>query len=536
MQPLFTSPNSETEAGDTEACDKSERGSRQLQSQAQSQAQGVRLPLQSVVAGLPAALKGRARQVDLGTAEISIPIDKVLTQLSLGSVKITFGELRRAAPTLFSSEDDQDRTLVALPLAQILPQLNPALLFRRQSQKVVEVPEEIRSPFGETGGQALIFSVGPGETPAATPERAVTPVPSSAAPTLSLPAVAADPTPAAAPLPTVPNVPISVSPKPVSSSANSPEVTSMSTPQAVPPAVEPVPDKTPSGAGLATVKLPLAAVSQSWPESLRLEIAQLQLADLALALPVEVLKASLQRGKAFYTWKTLRGWFSPVLAPYVSVHDAASLELPLSVVAPLFISRQRDLAQSKQKVAIDETIPNLFFGFPQAEAAAPAGKPPGTASCAVARPVDTNYYSLGDGCEASAPAPNAVKPAGPSGTAFVTKCATPNEIVSRAASLSGVSGALVALPDGLMVASKLSSDLNGDTLAAFLPQIFGKVNQCTKELRMGELNNLNFTVGNVPWKIFRVNAIFFAAFGRSGQPLPTAELAALASELDHKKQ
>ena len=90
------------------------------------------------------------------------------------------------------------------------------------------------------------------------------------------------------------------------------------------------------------------------------------------------------------------------------------------------------------------------------------------------------------------------------------------------------------LLDGLMVASRLSPDLNGDTLAAFLPQIFSKISQCTKELRMGELNNVNFTVGNVPWKIFRVNAIFFAAFGRAGEPLPTAQLAALASELDHR--
>jgi hypothetical protein len=53
---------------------------------------------------------------------------------------------------------------------------------------------------------------------------------------------------------------------------------------------------------------------------------------------------------------------------------------------------------------------------------------------------------------------------------------------------------------------------------------------------MGELNNLNFTVGNVPWKIFRVNAIFFAVFGRPAQPLPTAQLAALAAELDRKNK
>ena len=120
------------------------------------------------------------------------------------------------------------------------------------------------------------------------------------------------------------------------------------------------------------------------------------------------------------------------------------------------------------------------------------------------------------------------------GTQFVARYATPNEVVSKAASLDGVAGALIALPDGLMVASRLPAEINGDTLAAFLPQIFGKVSQCTKELRMGDLNNLNFTVGNIPWKIFRVNAIFFAAFGRAAEALPTAQLSALAGELDHK--
>jgi len=85
-----------------------------------------------------------------------------------------------------------------------------------------------------------------------------------------------------------------------------------------------------------------------------------------------------------------------------------------------------------------------------------------------------------------------------------------------------------------MVASRLAPEVNGDTLAAFLPQIFAKISQCTRELRMGELNNVNFTVGNIPWKIFRVNAIFFAAFGSAREPLPTAQLAALAAELDHK--
>ena len=51
---------------------------------------------------------------------------------------------------------------------------------------------------------------------------------------------------------------------------------------------------------------------------------------------------------------------------------------------------------------------------------------------------------------------------------------------------------------------------------------------------MGELNDLHFTMDNVPWQIFRVQSVFFAAFGREGKTLPTAELAALAADLEHR--
>lgn len=120
-------------------------------------------------------------------------------------------------------------------------------------------------------------------------------------------------------------------------------------------------------------------------------------------------------------------------------------------------------------------------------------------------------------------------------TTFLSRCITPKEAVEQAVNLPGVVGALAALPDGLMVASQLPANLNAETLAAFLPHIFSKTSQCTKELRMGDLNNLHFTVGNVPWKIHRVNALFFAVFGQAGQPLPSAQLAALAADLDRKK-
>jgi hypothetical protein len=52
---------------------------------------------------------------------------------------------------------------------------------------------------------------------------------------------------------------------------------------------------------------------------------------------------------------------------------------------------------------------------------------------------------------------------------------------------------------------------------------------------MGALNNISFTVGKVPWRIYRVNAVYFAIFGRPAEPLPSAKLAQLAAQLDRKK-
>jgi predicted regulator of Ras-like GTPase activity (Roadblock/LC7/MglB family) len=112
----------------------------------------------------------------------------------------------------------------------------------------------------------------------------------------------------------------------------------------------------------------------------------------------------------------------------------------------------------------------------------------------------------------------------------------PQEIVARALTLPGVVGAVVSLADGLRVASEVLPEQNADAIAAFLPQIFERVNQTTRELRMGALNNVGFTVGNVPWKIFRINSVYFAAFGRAGEALPKSQLAGLAAELDRKKQ
>jgi predicted regulator of Ras-like GTPase activity (Roadblock/LC7/MglB family) len=500
---------------------------------------GIELPLQPILGGLPLELQPRLRNSDAGELTISVPLEKILAQLSRGSVKITFGELRQAAPHLFTPEDDRDRVLVPLPLGEILARLNPALITRRRVQKQVEIPAEICSPFDQRS-QGLIFSVGPTKpesAPAPSPaQRHVAPAsPAPVAPAArggfafapTPPPPSAAPSSAASPnAPTMPSAPHAM------------RELSMSHPPASPAPVAPAPTSTPTPpptkppSDLNPLLVTLTSLAESWPEAVRQELVQLNLVDAKVALPAEIVERALKQGRVAFTWKTLRSWIRPSPLPVVSAHDSLVLDLPLKVVAPPFLARQKEASKLQKKVALDDDIPNLFFGFPRSESTSPVVA--SAATPALAKPVDTNFYVWDDSSDTVRLQADEVRRGPSPGTKFVAKYATPNEVVSRAGALDGVAGALIALPDGLMVASRLAPDLNGDTLAAFLPQIFSKISQCTKELRMGELNNVNFTVGNVPWKIFRVNAIFFAAFGRAGEPLPTAQLAALAAELDHK--
>src|SRR5438445_3468287 len=109
----------------------------------------IRLSLKPVLLRLPDLLKARVRQPPVGVVQISIPLQKVLTQLPQGSVRISFGELRQASPAgVFNDTNDQDQTPVGLPLPEILAQLKPDQLPRRAAQRKTEIPDEISGIFG----------------------------------------------------------------------------------------------------------------------------------------------------------------------------------------------------------------------------------------------------------------------------------------------------------------------------------------------------------------------------------------------------
>ncbi len=482
----------------------------------------VRVSLKSVLAQLPPELRARISQstevIEI-EAMISVPIETVVPQLSTGSVKISFGELRKISPHgTFSRLADRDGVLVSLPLAEIFPQIDPSLLQRRAAQRQ-EVPEEISGPFDNKGrGIVISHDTTPKATSVVAPPRINVPTPKSIKPAELIRFN-----------PPTDHAPVfrGFTPQPIGVE------------QA--PAIQPAVGNHTVSPKLdeSVMALSLAELAGSWPDAIRTEIVQSNMMAAKVVLPEKLIEQGLKVGKVAFTWRELRSWIQPTRLSGISVNDGIVLELPLKAIAPLFLAKQN--ASRSNKKAVDENveaIPSLFYtSMPQPQPH-PQPQPPQEA-LVENKLEDTNYYVWKDTDDApdendvtqrAGKAINAKIP----DTAFLRRYATPNEIVSKAAALDGVAGAIIALPDGLLVASRIPSDLNADTLAAFLPQIFGRVSQSTKELRMGDLNNLNFTVGNTPWKIFRVGSIFFAAFGRTAEPLPTAQLAGLAAELDRK--
>jgi predicted regulator of Ras-like GTPase activity (Roadblock/LC7/MglB family) len=496
----------------------------------------IQLPLQPILIALPMELRAKIMCVINTTAMvISIPVEKALTQLATGSVKISFGELRQLAPGVFAnSGGEHDSKMVALPLNQILAQLNPTVLARRAAKKQVELSDDISSPF-DTRGQGLKISTEPFKTQPKTPApEAPLPMSRFNPPVSETPV---QPQPVVPPPPFTPRWTMPATGEAAPRNGNgyngngeskAPFISAAPVPCA---SASPVPPATVlPGQSQPTISAPLAAISEHWPEDLKTEIELLDLNNAQVALPVHLVEPALKRGRVIFSWRDLRSWIKSA-AVAISVHDGIELELPLKVLAPLFFARQKNGA-GQRKISVSEEIPNLFFGFPQAQ---PASVPPTTMPSAVAAAVpplpDTNYF-----IRANQPQTTDSEFKRKGGTDFSSRAATPADIVARAMQLPGVAGAVIALPDGLKVASQVPADLNSDTLAAFIPQLFARVNQCSRELRMGDMNNLSFTVGNAPWKIFRVNAVYFAAFGRVNESLPGAPLAALAVELDRKKQ
>jgi predicted regulator of Ras-like GTPase activity (Roadblock/LC7/MglB family) len=96
----------------------------------------------------------------------------------------------------------------------------------------------------------------------------------------------------------------------------------------------------------------------------------------------------------------------------------------------------------------------------------------------------------------------------------------PNELVKLTCALSGVAGVVVALEEGLVVAQKLPDGFQADTFAAFMPQVFSRMDRYTGEMQLGETNDVTLNTEGGAIRLFRNGKVFFAALGKSGENLP----------------
>jgi predicted regulator of Ras-like GTPase activity (Roadblock/LC7/MglB family) len=83
----------------------------------------------------------------------------------------------------------------------------------------------------------------------------------------------------------------------------------------------------------------------------------------------------------------------------------------------------------------------------------------------------------------------------------------------------------------LVVAAQLPAALKGETVAAFLPQIFGRVSQSAGEMQLGPVSSVVLAAGQGRCAIYKTGTLYLAVLGHPGAALPEAMLGRIAAEL-----
>ena len=473
----------------------------------------IHLPLNDILSRLPPSIAGLALSRPGGT--FSLPLKTALEQLHAGIVRIPFAQLRQGAPPgTFTPNTSFDDALIDLPLAPILAAIGLSALSRRANQTRIDVPDSITGVFAPKGSPPIAPPPAPpAAPPTPSPLKMMPEAPKSPPPTPPQP-VPIKPTTSIAQAPAAPK-PTAPAPLPFAaakSSAPLPFVTTRPVPATPPAPAAP----TPALSADDTIILTVESVSTAWADAIRQEIIDLDLTAASVSIPLSRLEAGMKTGRVVFTWIEIRSWMSPpVFAP---THlGGTSLELPLKLLAPLFIASRRPAAPQK-KVTVGDNIPDLFAGLTKPSAAAPAPSAP------VAPPTP------------AAPTPVTAAPVAPDAMGEIfgqpwKSDWTAQEIVQRIGTLDGVAATLIATSDGFLVAGQVPAPWKADTLAGFLPQMFNRMAHYTSEAELGTLHSLTLYAGQAPWAIFTAGPLFLAVLGQLGHPLPAAALQRIAGEL-----
>jgi len=305
------------------------------------------------------------------------------------------------------------------------------------------------------------------------------------------------------------------------------------------------------------VILPLAPVAQAWPEEIRAALAEAIESGANLALPAGRISEGLAKGRVAFTWGQICELISSGAISPGSIDESTSLMIPLRIVAPAFLSSTKRAKTPRKGVYLDASIPAPFSGgnaktpavsaplpgpeISPAEAAGPLSlQPPAEEGPAAPAP---ELEPEREPEAAIVPEPESLAPPMMADHGKLPETIgevfgnphkldwTPAEIVQGTVRLTGVAGAVVALQEGLQVASSLPDGVKSDVVAAFLPQIFARLNQYAGEMRLGDVDDLLFTTHGAHCQIYRLGYVYFAVLGKPGESLPWHELRLISEEL-----
>ena len=543
------------------------------------------LTLRSILEKFPPDLKAIVNQLPDPDVKVVLPVSTILKQLASGAVKMSLASLlRQSPPGVFRKAEIEEKRMVDVPLSEVFKTVNPARLQRRADQRQYDVPENAAGLFGQNGQARNVTppaSQQPAE-PAVEPASEAQPEPAAE----SSASIESFPKPEPIRVLKMPGLTASseaVAPKEPAPSAAQPA--KPNTVAKVEPRAEP---NRPAANG--ELVLSFVEIASTWPEGVRSELTMLT-GDTRLVLPVSAVAPGLQKGKLAFPWSQVRLWFRPALKSAVAIPEDLDLVFPLKVVAPAFVAANGS-AKRRENVVLDQTLPD-FFGptagrthapaakvVAPAEEAAPAPEPiaeakpariaapeltlarePATApeaednvtfsrepqAAIEPAPTPTGALQLSITKESltapvPTPAPAATEPAiaVPAKGALVTlgtlfqqpekSSWTPAELVAHTCKLPGVAGAVVALEEGLVVAHRLPEGFAAETFAAFMPQIFGKLEHYAQEMNLGATNEITIQSASGACHFVRHGKVYLATLGQPGGTLP-AGLSLIPAEL-----
>lgn len=534
------------------------------------------LSLRAILEKLPPELRAIVNQMPDPEVKIVLPVNTIMKQLATGAVKMSLASLLRQAPQgTFKKTAVEEKQMLDVPLAEIFKCVNPAKLGRRNDQRRYDLPEEATGLFGKNGSTRSVTGAASAAAQAPRNETAqpVAPVAARAPQAVPVPVPAVE-------VPRIVRMPgiAPAAPTPTNGNGNGNGNGHSNgngngnghTHAAAPaPTSAPKPHPAPQAGSNCDLVISFVELASCWPEGIRGELSLLP-GDTKLVIPSPAVSAGLQKGRVAFPWSQVRMWLKPGLSAATAIPEDFELVFPLKIIAPAFVAAT-GATKRREAAEIDHSLPD-FFGPSAGQKAKPSESVAASVPVPAPAPVPTPVAEkvpvvVTPPAEIAPPAPEPVAaplkftlvreeptpiaeaapvaPVAPvtavaepvaqpiTQSASVSHAGTassPAEIVETACALPGVAGAVVALEEGLVVAQKLPTSLSADTFAAFMPQIFGRLERYTSEMQLGAATEITIQSAHGPWQIARRGKIYFGILGRAGERLPDS-LGNLADQL-----